>query len=145
MLYILYIICSSFLGVIEAMIYAKLGSDSFKWDEHYFYTAQRIFLFLIPIITFGFYINIDVVWFTIPLINFHVYKYISISLIAAAFGFPFFHDGAYYQGRKFIDNAYTGFFANTTNKFWWNLTILPRTVLFLIGLALELLIQFNIL
>lgn len=91
---------SSWLGIMEAMIYGGKMYDSFKFDHHKgIYVPMRLTIFLFAA-SFCF-IDLNEVPFV---------------LSCVCLSFPFFHDGFYYLGRKWIDEAYYGFFDMTTTS-----------------------------
>ena len=121
--YIFANLIAALLGIMEAMIYGKKGHDSFKRDEHrWIYTPIRTLFFCLA--------------FSFHFVDLEGCFFIFVSAILS---FPFFHDGFYYLGRKWIDGAYDGFMDMTTGS-TAKISIPPvaRFVLFLTGIMLFL-------
>lgn len=88
-------------GIINAYIFGKKGAESLQRDEH-------IDIVALIIIFFGYA---------------YLIKFLNPSWYAinwgTALGFlssPFFKDGAYFQTRHYIDNAYKGWFDDSTTS-----------------------------
>ena len=99
--YIISCFVASLLGLIEALLYSLKGNKGLKGlDEHrWLYVPQRILIFALA---FSFhFIGLEECLFV---------------FFCALLSFPFFHDGFYYLGRKWIDGAYKGFFDMTTGS-----------------------------
>ena len=100
--YIISCVIASLLGLIEALLYSLKGNKGLKGlDEHrWLFTPLRILIF-------GAYP------FTFHFIGFEECLFV---FFCALLSFPFFHDGFYYLGRKWIDGAYKGFCDMTTGS-----------------------------
>ncbi len=102
------------MGVAEAIFYRAHTRIPGKADEHGYYFVVRLLC--------------AAAIFTHPL-----------ALLGAGLVFPFFHDGAYYETRKRLDNIYpAGFLTDkplgSTAKF--SLGIVLRSLMAAAGLAL---------
>lgn len=105
------------LGAKEAILYSGRMSLAFRWNEHGLYVVERILILLLP-------------WHA------GAGEKMAIGEAAAILSFAFFHNGAYYQTRTFIDGSYRG---------WWdmtrgssakiNLTLFWRTLGLVLGLG----------
>ena len=76
-------------GIVEAILWSKMGTHATKWNEHIFIVFQRGVFFLTFIICAYFE---------------HTAKNIFLIFSFAILSYPYFHDGAYYWFRNVIDN-----------------------------------------
>lgn len=70
-------------GFTHAVLYGRRGADSFKWNEHLLFNAQR------AILVTALFFKPDI-----------------YSIISGLLCFSFFHNGFYYTQRDRIDNSY---------------------------------------
>lgn len=110
-------------GVREAYYYSvKTASNKLKeFNEHPMFTLQRGFFLTIVVLCPGFNL-----------------LYSLLFGLSLCFGFPFMHDGAYYEVRKRLDKIYSkGWFDQSTgssalsNNF---LTPVVRTIMMIISI-----------
>lgn len=76
-------------GIVEAILWSKMGTLATKWNEHVFIVFQRGVFFLTFIICAYFE---------------YTPKSIFLIFAFAILSYPYFHDGAYYWFRNVIDN-----------------------------------------
>lgn len=105
LLYISFLVYPFFSGWKDAVLWSKRGADAYKWDEHLIFIGERIGVAIPFILCFSAAWNHSITWS----------GFVTAGLCALA-SFFFVHNGMYYQGRYWIDNAYPGFWADTKNK-----------------------------
>lgn len=76
-------------GIVEAILWSKLGVMATKWNEHIFIVFQRGLMFLIFLLAAYFDYSPKTIW---------------LILTYSILSYPYFHDGAYYWFRNVIDN-----------------------------------------
>jgi hypothetical protein len=122
LLYISFLFYPAFSGFKDAILWSMKGPKAFKWDEHIVFAGERLLGYGLPIVL-TFYIAYN------HILNWFGFVKIGVCGIASFF---FFHDGMQYQGRKWIDKAYPGFFADTKGKNGtFNMPVEARIVLFI--------------
>jgi len=120
--YISLLIYPSFSGIKDAVLWSMKGPKAFTWDEHFIFIGERILGYGPPIVL-AFYLG-----------YYHLISWGGLVQIGLCgfFSFFFFHDGMQYQGRKWIDRAYPGFFADTKGENGtFNMPVWLRIPLFL--------------
>lgn len=97
-LFILLCIYSSLVGSKEAILYAKQGAETFKWNEHILFRFQDVIVYTILI--------------SLYLLNITMSECI-FSIVSAIFAFPFFHNGFYYETARKINRPDYRFWSNS--------------------------------
>ena len=113
--YLLMVLAASDEGVTHAILWSGKKTDSYKWNEHLVFVAQRIFFGVALLITAN-------VW----------------AFVVGVLAYPFFHNGFYYWQRNYIDGSYPqGFKADSlTSSAVINFSFRSRTTMFVISLLL---------
>lgn len=122
---------SASFGLVDSVLWSRKGAQSYPYNEHIFFVANRIFVFNIMI--------------CFAILDFSTVYIILGTSVGGAFMFPFFHNGFYYLGRKKIGN-YNGYY-NVYRKGFWsepsdsssatiNFSLVERVMLGIIGLLL---------
>jgi hypothetical protein len=103
------------VGFVDAILWSTKGANATKYNEHIVLLFGRVLFLLAACMTFN--------WWTI---------------LAGILLFPFFHNGAYYAGRKKIDNSYpNGWWSqpSTGSTAKINYSLKSRVLLAVAGLA----------
>jgi hypothetical protein len=112
-------------GWKDAILWSRKGSDSYDWNEHYIFVAERGCIGSIVL--------------TIPFLK--DFTFVDSCVIIGVFClcFPFLHNGFYYTTRRYIDfDYYTWFSESKTSSAKFNFGYVFRTVLFWVGVILFL-------
>jgi len=96
---LLFIIYSSIAGVIEAILYARKGAETWKWNEHALYILNAV------IFAFGV--------FAMPLFIHTTFIESVLGVACCALCYPFFHDGLYYESARQINRKDYRFWSNS--------------------------------
>lgn len=125
LLYIIYSFYSILSGMKDAVLWSRKGTEAFGFDEHLIFIMERIAVLLAVVIScYGVeddFTNMTGIWTTV---------------FCSALSFPFLHNGSYYQSRKWIDNSYLGFYADSkTSTSFINFSFPIRSGMFLIAIA----------
>jgi len=117
---------SVFSGIKDGVLWGRKGADSFKIDEHKIFYGERASIsILIVLIALGWWLK-----FLIPLD-------LILCEICYLISFPFFHNSSYYESRNKIDNAYRGYWSDsTTSTAEWNFNFKTRVILFIFSLLI---------
>lgn len=97
--YLFFCMYASLGGVVEAILYARTGAESFKWNEHI------IFITKAGVVILGFIVIPHLVNPTLITSN--------LCFIACIFSYPFFHDGFYYETARRINRPDYKFSSNS--------------------------------
>jgi hypothetical protein len=92
-------------GWLEAVLYARLGAEAFRGNEHAGMVAQRLAAWLlVPFAILGYR------WLG---------WYVLLEVLPAGFLFPLFHDEAYNFSRLWIGYASTGIGDGPARRLAW--------------------------
>lgn len=111
------IVHSFFCGMNDSILWGRKGADSFSWNEHLILLFNRYS------------------WIVVLFIQFTLLDIVSSILMVMAL-----HPGFYYQGRKWLDNRYIGFFDNPdiTSTAKINLLLWHRIIIFTLSIAIQI-------
>jgi hypothetical protein len=107
-------------GIKDGILWSKKGADSFTWNEHIVFIAERA--------------TIGSILFVLPLLTNTSFLDSSVVLATFCMCFPFLHNGFYYTTRRYIDvDYYTWFSESKTSSAKFNFGYVFRTVCFMVG------------
>lgn len=118
--YILFIVYAITQGKTHAILYSRLGADSFPYNEHKIFTVERCAILLIILFS--------------TLITIHDSL---ILILVNAFGFSFWHNGSYYltKGKIFKEDL-SWFYNSKTSTAFIEINATIRTVGVIISLII---------
>ena len=124
---ILYILFSLVEGVRDGFFYHYKMSNVVqdKYNAHIIFTAERVIVL--------------VIMYVVTYLSFNSYLFSLLILLAQFLMFSFFHNGAYYEMRHFLNKeiyAHGFFDSSKTSTSKIELNTLNRTILFVLGLAI---------
>lgn len=118
--YILFIVYAITQGKAHAILYSRLGADSFPYNEHKIFTVERCTILLIILFS--------------TLINIHDSL---ILILANTLGFSFWHNGSYYLTKGKIFKKDLGWFYDSkTSTAFIEINATIRTVGVIISLII---------
>lgn len=139
LLYTLFILLSFYAllsGVKDAVLWSKKGAESFKFNEHILFVAERATV----------YLSVLIAVLSVELTAKFVISFLVI-LLASLLAFPFLHNGALYYSRNKIEpELYTkGFFSepSETSTAKYNFSFRIRTILFGVAIFLVIIVLFS--
>jgi hypothetical protein len=104
-------------GIKDAILWSRKGSESFRWNEHLVFVAERVAVA------------------TLVFSDGTIYQ--KLMTVACWLGcFSFLHNGFYYEARNRIDMAiYHWSYESTTSTARIELSMANRTILFLVSIT----------
>lgn len=109
-------------GIKDGILWSKKGADSFTWNEHIVFIAERA--------------TIGSIVFVLPFLSNTSFLDSSVVLATFCMCFSFLHNGFYYTTRRYIDVDYYHWFSESkSSSARFNFGYFLRTASFFCGLV----------
>lgn len=99
LLILLFIAYCIVAGIVEAILYARTGAETWKWNEHILFIVKAAF------VLFG--------YFAMPHFIHPTFIESAIGALCSILCYPFFHDGFYYEAARQINRPDYRFSSNS--------------------------------
>ena len=123
LLYLFFCLYACISGVKDAILYAKNGAETFTWNEHILFNAERFsVLFLVGFATL--FVDLNTLG-------------TELLMIACTLSFSFFHNGFYYETARQINRPDYRFWSNSkTSTAKFEITWFLRTNMFIASILI---------